>query len=157
MRLLQEYSLAGSLGNLYKSIEKLNDDYMLPNQSKDAILNPKLGNYGAYVPLLFPNEAVPKVEKLYVCGESLHSYVSDDPKTRCPLCYCKLSKELSYMTGLDATELTAASGGFVKDMVAYMITDDLEVKLWSTVSTLATLSQGGVEENDELDEKDRWE
>ncbi|KAJ9546838.1 hypothetical protein OSB04_019381 [Centaurea solstitialis] len=123
MKLLQEYSLSGSFGSLYESIAKLDDSYIMHKQTKDAILNPKLPNYGDFIPLLFPNETVPKVNKLQ----------------RVVLC--------------EAEEFIAAGNGFMKDEVAYMIKDDLEVKPWSLTYTLTTLSEFGLEDYDDLEEK----
>ncbi|KAJ9540041.1 hypothetical protein OSB04_026547 [Centaurea solstitialis] len=65
-------------------------------------------------------------KKFYVCGNSSHSYVTDDPSTICPSCHFRLNKELSYVAGSGAKRLTTEGGGFVKPLVAYMITDDLE-------------------------------
>ncbi|KAJ9555228.1 hypothetical protein OSB04_009842 [Centaurea solstitialis] len=50
-------------------------------------------------------------------------------------------------------EFIAADSGFVKDEVAYMIKDDLEVKPWSPADTLTTLSEFGLEDYDDLEEK----
>jgi len=34
-------AMVGSLGNLYESVENLNQNYMQPNQTKDVLLNPR--------------------------------------------------------------------------------------------------------------------
>ncbi|KAJ9540040.1 hypothetical protein OSB04_026546 [Centaurea solstitialis] len=147
MRLLKKDSMAGSLGNLYNSIKKLDDVYMQPNQSEDSILNPKLANYGFMSHYCSLTIMSPWLKSFtYVVIRLIHI-------TICPSCHFRLNKELSYVAGSSAKRLTTEGGGFVKPLVAYMITDDLEVTLWSTVSTLASLSGLGVEKNYDLEEK----
>jgi hypothetical protein len=41
VKLLTTNDMVGSLGNLYQSVENLNQNYMLPFQTKDALLNPR--------------------------------------------------------------------------------------------------------------------
>ncbi|MFS7960624.1 hypothetical protein Hanom_Chr08g00705241 [Helianthus anomalus] len=41
-KLFAKEPLSGSLGDLYQSIENLNDMYILQNMSKDTVLNPKM-------------------------------------------------------------------------------------------------------------------
>jgi hypothetical protein len=41
VKLLTTNDMVGSLGNLYQSVENLNPNYMLPFQTKDALLNPR--------------------------------------------------------------------------------------------------------------------
>ncbi|KAL5066729.1 hypothetical protein RYX36_017616 [Vicia faba] len=41
VKLLSANNMVGSLGNLYESVENLNQNYMQPNQTKDVLLNPK--------------------------------------------------------------------------------------------------------------------
>ncbi|KAL5066734.1 hypothetical protein RYX36_017621 [Vicia faba] len=40
VKLLGNSNMVGSIGNLYESVENLNHIYMLPNQTKDVLLNP---------------------------------------------------------------------------------------------------------------------
>jgi hypothetical protein len=41
VKLLSANGMVGSLGNLYKSVENLNQNYMLHDQTKDVLLNPR--------------------------------------------------------------------------------------------------------------------
>lgn len=41
VKLLSANGMVGSLGNLYESVENLNQNYMLPDQTKDVLLNPR--------------------------------------------------------------------------------------------------------------------
>ncbi|KAJ9540045.1 hypothetical protein OSB04_026551 [Centaurea solstitialis] len=156
-RLLKKHSMLGSLGTLYASIENLSDAYMQPNQTKDSILNPKVANYGAHVPLLLPNDDdVPMTKKnLYTCGGGCgyHNYVTDDPTATCPSCYYRMNRGLSYVTGSVATKSTTKGGGFVKGVVTYMIMDDLEVMPMSTISGITMLKKFHVTEIGDLEEK----
>ncbi|KAL8247653.1 hypothetical protein R6Q59_008869 [Mikania micrantha] len=152
IKLLRKNSMVGSLGNLYDSIENLSSTYMQPNQSKDVILNPKIANYGAHVPLLSLNADDSMNRKFYKCGSS-HVYVADDPTALCPQCKYQMSTELTYVAGESAAKEAAEGGGFVKGVVTYMVMDDLVVKPMSTISSIAMLNKFNVKEVGGLEEK----
>ncbi|KAI3748688.1 hypothetical protein L6452_11947 [Arctium lappa] len=154
IRLLKKNSMVGSLGNVYDSIENLNESYMQPNQSKDSILNPKIANNGAHVPLISlpDDDDVSMVRKYYKCY--YHSYVANDLAAVCPECKACMNTELSYVAGAVAVEETAEGGGFVKGgVVTYMIMDDLVVKPMSTISSITLLNKFKVKEIGCLEEK----
>ncbi|KAI3748685.1 hypothetical protein L6452_11944 [Arctium lappa] len=150
IRLLKKNSMVGSLGNLYDSIENLSDTYMQPNQSKDSILNPKIANHGAHVPLLLPDDDVSMARKFYKCRN--HFYVADDPNALCPQCNTCMNTELPYVAGDGAAKLAEEGGGFVKGVVTYMVMDDLVVKPMSTISSITMLNKFNVKEVGGLDE-----
>lgn len=151
IKLLKKNSMVGSLGNLYDSIENLSDTYMQPNQSKDSVLNPKIVNYGANVPLLLPNDDDLMATTYYTCRS--HSYVADDPTAVCPRCNNKMNSELSFVAGNGVVKEAAEGGGFVKGVVTYMVMDDLVVKPMSTISSITMLNKFNVKEVGALDEK----
>ncbi|KAJ9540055.1 hypothetical protein OSB04_026561 [Centaurea solstitialis] len=169
IKLLTKNAMVGSLGNLYDSVENLNDTYIQPNQNKESILNPKIANYGAEVPLLLPcNNHVPMAKKFYTCScresvtydiysSSVRStsilYVADDSTAVCPLCKACMSKAVTYVAGSGAAKVKAEGGGFVKGVVTYMIMDDLEVKPMSTISSITMLTKFNVKEIGSLEEK----
>ncbi|KAK1409501.1 hypothetical protein QVD17_36027 [Tagetes erecta] len=144
IRLLRKNSMVGSLGNLYDSIEDLSNTYMQPNQSKDAVLNPKIANCGASLPLLLPND-VSMDRKFYRCGGN-HHFVADDPTAVCPHCKHNISTEITYVAGNGAIKVAAEGGGFVKGVVTYMVMDDLVVKPMSTISSITMLNKFNVKE-----------
>ena len=52
VRLLANTSMIGSLGNLYESVENLNETYMQSKQSKETLLKPQAPSSSAQVALL---------------------------------------------------------------------------------------------------------
>ncbi|XP_024988591.1 uncharacterized protein LOC112523288 [Cynara cardunculus var. scolymus] len=153
IRLLKKKSMVGSMGNVYDSIKNLSDTYMQPNQSKECVLNPKIANYGAHVPLISlpDDDYVSMVRKFYKCYQ--HSYVADDPAVVCPECKAVMDTQLSYVADGGAAKLTAEGGGFVKGVVTYMVMDDLVVKPMSTISSITTLNEFKVKDIGGLEEK----
>ncbi|TKY50646.1 DUF674 family protein [Spatholobus suberectus] len=53
-RLLPKKDMVGSLGNLYESVENLDESYMQPNQRKDVLLKPRLPISLAEISTLLP-------------------------------------------------------------------------------------------------------
>lgn len=152
IRLLKKNSMVGSLGNLYESIEFLSNTYMQPNQSKDVVLNPRVPNYGAQVPLLLSNDDVLMSREFYRCRGN-HFYVADDPCALCPQCYALMNTKVTYVASQGAVKDSEEIGGFVKGVVTYMVMDDLEVKPMSTISSIAMLNKFNVKEVGALEEK----
>ncbi|KAI3748696.1 hypothetical protein L6452_11958 [Arctium lappa] len=151
IKLLKKYSMVGSLGNLYNNIENISDTYMQSKSSKDFILNPKIANYVAHVPLLIPNDHILMVRKFYGCYH--HLYIADDPNAICPSCKTRMNTEASYVAEASAAKVTAEGGGFVKEAVSYMVMDDLEVKPMSTISSITMLNKFNVKKIGDLEEK----
>ncbi|KAL8544727.1 hypothetical protein ACS0TY_005090 [Phlomoides rotata] len=65
IRLLGKQRMVGSLANLYKSIETLNECYIQPNKTKDTLLKPVSPLPGYSVPLLSIKEAPATVKNFY--------------------------------------------------------------------------------------------
>ena len=153
---------AGSLGNLYKSIENLNDIYLKPNQ-KESLLKPKLPSSGPEFPLLLPEASSSAPTNYYRCSNpsaSRCNYVTDAPSAKCPHCNYSMSIRLSWVVGPAASSSSKASGdegGYVKGVVTYMVMDDLVVKPMSTISCI-TLIKFNEKEIGDLEEKviDIW-
>ncbi|XP_062113865.1 uncharacterized protein LOC133824869, partial [Humulus lupulus] len=84
------------------------------------------------------------------------------PKSHCPGCKTLMNKGLTYVSP-PATQVGSSSssssfgadqsGGFVRGVVTYMITDDLDVKPMSTISSIALLNSFNVKEICSLQEK----
>ncbi|XP_016466347.2 uncharacterized protein LOC107789093 [Nicotiana tabacum] len=147
-KLLKEKEMkCGCLPNLYASVENLNDKYIQSNQCKDILLEPKssAGNITS-VPFLLLNDVLTSQKTFYCCSNSsAHFTVSDDPSALCPTCRCAMSRNLTYVAPPDSNEAkAAATGGFVKDVMTYMVTDDLVVKPMSTISSIALLNKFSV-------------
>ncbi|CAL2258841.1 unnamed protein product [Prunus armeniaca] len=155
--------MVGCLGKLYGSLENLNDTYLQPNLNKDVLLKPKklptpIGGPHQLLPTLTDGESNGK--RLYTCQSCQPSsysysgevcYVADDPKAICPKCHNFISKHLTYV----ARQVVAAcskGGGFVREAVTYMITDDLEVKPMSVISSIALLKNFDVRDVRSIEE-----
>ncbi|GMP63511.1 hypothetical protein CsSME_00025163 [Camellia sinensis var. sinensis] len=52
VRLLANTSMIGSLGNLYESVENLNETYMQSNQSKETVETPSTIKFGTSCPFV---------------------------------------------------------------------------------------------------------
>ncbi|KAI3517312.1 hypothetical protein L1887_16526 [Cichorium endivia] len=161
MKLLAEETIIGSLGDLYQSIENLNDMYILQNKSKDTVLNPTPSTHVPHQDLLlFPIDLPTTVErKFYRCSANNHRcrYVADEPKAVCRNCGYLMSEEVAYVAlGAAKVATTPATGevGFVKGVVTYMVMDDLAVKPMSTISTITLLNRLSIKDVCVLEEKE---
>ncbi|XP_024163371.1 uncharacterized protein LOC112170340 isoform X1 [Rosa chinensis] len=151
VRLLSKNGMVGSLGKLYESFENLNDMYMQPNLNREILLKPK-------EPAGVPNNLglLTNVESptIYHCSRrgysDNHQYVSDDPKATCPSCPCKMSAKASYVSPAGVTK---TEEGFVKGVVTYIVTDDLEVKPNVTIASILQLERFNVKCICDLEEK----
>ncbi|KAF7131534.1 hypothetical protein RHSIM_Rhsim09G0159300 [Rhododendron simsii] len=128
VEVLKKQTMVGTLGNLYESIENLNETYFQPNTSKQSLLNPK-------APIGF-GQCSGCSQKVYACNNSdddeynqYHPYVSNDPEALCPDCNLGMWREAVYVAREEGeeAELAAGDGGFVKGVVAHMVMDDLVV------------------------------
>ncbi|PWA61250.1 hypothetical protein CTI12_AA376630 [Artemisia annua] len=155
-KLLAKEPLSGCLGDLYQSIENLNDVYILQNKTKETILNPKSSTYVFDQDLLLiPKELPPTERKIYRCL-SRCKYITSEQKTVCPNCRCLMSDEVTYVT-TEAAKMAAKAAeevGFVKGVVTYMVMDDLAVKPMSTISTIALLNKLSIKDVCDLAEKE---
>ncbi|CAI0426432.1 unnamed protein product [Linum tenue] len=159
-KLLSTDNMVGCLGNLYKSIEDLSGAFIQPTQSKVAILNPKsLSCPAMNNTLLLPNhennESAAK-RKIYLFTRR-EIFVTDNPQAICRHCNQAMSYEAKF---IDAAPKNVAEienreedGGFVKGAVIYMVMDNLEVRPFSTISTITLLNEFGIGEVGSLQEK----
>ncbi|KAL7127212.1 hypothetical protein ABFS83_14G240400 [Erythranthe nasuta] len=153
--LVGKQQMVGSLGNLYESIENLNESYIQPNKNKDTFLKPVIPpTSGSSVPLLALEDS-PSVRALYRCPQSCNNYgyVSDDPTALCPSCRRLMNMAMDYVAPPVKNESSGEEGGFVKGVVTYMVMDDLVVNPMSTISSLTLLSKFNVKEVGALQEK----
>lgn len=91
VKLLTKQSMVGTLGNLYDSIENLNETYFQPNKTKQSLLSPKAPTGSLGVSSLFLLDDISNIvaKKFYVCpnyrsSTHSHSYVSDVRNITCP-------------------------------------------------------------------------
>ena len=161
--LFEKQGIQGSFGNIYESIENLGSIYLQPSVNKDTLLRPKvqISGGGTGPPLLLQNiESSSTFMKLYSCARSssaCDSYLAYDFSAICPSCGDVMNHE-KYMVDPptpSATETSSSSTerGYVKELVTFMVTDDLVVKPMSTISTITLLNKFNVQEFGALEEK----
>ncbi|XP_047331656.1 uncharacterized protein LOC124935254 [Impatiens glandulifera] len=151
--------MVGCLSNLYKSVEILDQTYIQNGQNKDSLLKPS--PLISQTHLLLPNVVpTPKWNniKIYKCSYSSCSYPNfyvKDPNQRCR-CGNKMSclEDPDVLFGKEAAAVIRNEGsGFVKDMMTYMVMDNLEIKPMSTISGICLLNQFNVKDVRNLEEK----
>ncbi|XP_048140255.1 uncharacterized protein LOC125316289 [Rhodamnia argentea] len=138
IRLLDKTRMVGSLGNLYSSVEKLNDVDM-KSSKKDILLKPKAPASLSKIPfLLLETSSVNSTPKTYYrCSSRSHNsysyYAAEDCHAICPQCRNYMSSTLTLSKSPGAASSASAAelddkGGFVQGVATYMVMDDLEVE-----------------------------
>ncbi|KAI4966124.1 hypothetical protein ZWY2020_046453 [Hordeum vulgare] len=97
-------SMAGSVGNLYSSVERLEGSYLRPGFGKDALLCPAV----EASPLLrLPVPPAPAPRTFFMCGttnqfnyQGCRGYVSDTRGARCPACGNEMATQSQYVAAL---------------------------------------------------------
>jgi hypothetical protein len=80
--------MVGSLGNLYQSVENLDQKYMLPNPTKDVLLNPRAQSFSTEISgFLAQNDDNDEETKLYMCPNKCKFDVTNYNTTRCSAIY----------------------------------------------------------------------
>ncbi|XP_062114748.1 uncharacterized protein LOC133825871 [Humulus lupulus] len=153
IKLLTKNGMVGCLGNLYSSIEKLDETYIQPNQNKGKVLNPKHpASSGAQLPLLLSDTEAVASNKIYMCP-GYHRNASHDPLAVCPQCDKYMNVEINCIVPDLCEEVSSGGGGFVKGLVTYMVMDNLVVEPMSTISGITLLSKFNVKEVGALEER----
>ncbi|XWS07830.1 hypothetical protein CRYUN_Cryun41cG0026100 [Craigia yunnanensis] len=68
IRLLKRANMVGSIGNLYQSLENLDETYLQHNQYKNLLLKPNMPHFVIGIPLMFPDTGQdPAERKFYNC------------------------------------------------------------------------------------------
>ncbi|XP_062157058.1 uncharacterized protein LOC133864673 [Alnus glutinosa] len=157
-KLLQKQNMLGCLYSLYESIENLREIfYIQPDQDKQFLLNPKVAISGAEIPLLLPSVVQSNSSrKIYRC-KSNHGYVSLDKRSICPECKSSMTMEVSYVdppSDIKASTSSINEGGYVKELITYIVMDDLDVKPMSTISAITLLGKFDVRDVGAVVEKE---
>ncbi|KAG7947228.1 hypothetical protein I3843_14G083000 [Carya illinoinensis] len=126
--LLRDNDLApgsGSLGTVHESVQNLDPSYLLPNQTKGSLLNPK-----------------PAFQSSTLTPPLLQNFISPHQESRSTFCY-----DSSYGRQNDTEP------GYVKGVVTYMVMDDLTVKPMSTISSITRLNNLKIKDLGSVQEK----
>ncbi|CAH1430566.1 unnamed protein product [Lactuca virosa] len=138
--------MVGSLGQLKESVEILNQAYFQPGIRKDDIVNPKT-TFNGNMPLLSNDASMddePYTPKtLYSCGALMNFRLT-------PAGPPKKDDEAAMK---EAERKKVLQGGYVKEVVTYMVMDNLVVKPMSTISSITLINSFGVNDLNQLEEK----
>ncbi|KAB2063644.1 hypothetical protein E1A91_A10G233400v1 [Gossypium mustelinum] len=156
IRLLTKEQMVGSLGNLYDSLENMNDTYIHSPANKDTLLKPIVPNNAANVPPLLPTIESSKPIGIYLCGNYYYRgncgfYVSNDSKSICPSCKNVMTQTATIVNPRKGSSTN--EGGYVKGVVTYIIMDDLVVTPMSAISCFTLLNKFNIKDVGVLEEK----
>ena len=162
----------GSLGSLYEGARALDDAFVASAPpDRDALLSPALPS--AAVTLLLGEGALPPPPppppppRYFRCaGAEYYSScrgnptsVTDVSGTPCPVCRQPMTVEMQWAPGDAHGRLARAreasgedAGGYVKEVVTYLVMDDLTVAPMSTISAIMLLKKFSVKDCSALEE-----
>lgn len=174
IRLLNKYAMVGCVGNLYESVESLDETYMQPNQSKNVLLKPRASiissaEISGLLPSNYRDDHPNNISRFYRCSDH-YGYVTCNNQTRCPhqryndgyeeyggnsICNKFMSTEMVCVGEKPAEEnhVFPNENGFVKEVVTYMVMDDLVIQPMSTISSITLLNKFNIKEVGALQEK----
>jgi hypothetical protein len=153
---LSKNGMVGSLGNLYHSVENLADNYMEQDQAKDVLLNPRAPVSSREISGLLPandedaNNIGAGGNIFYRCAYNCSYDVTCDSTTRCSRA---MTSQVNYVGKKVVEENVSVQKGFVKDVVTFMVMDDLVVQPMSTISSITLLNKFNIKEVGSLQEK----
>ncbi|GLJ10628.1 hypothetical protein SUGI_0132050 [Cryptomeria japonica] len=146
----------GSVSNLYDSMEILPSQFM--STDKSQLLDPK------FVTSYSNNSLRIEGGKYYVCSSNMSysSSTTHNISTRnTDICVCgnrinclvQLRQNTNTTTGSSSQTGGEGSSGYVKEMLIFIITDDLKIKGSSTITSITLLNQLNVKDLTELEER----
>ncbi|KAM0860675.1 hypothetical protein ACQ4PT_046356 [Festuca glaucescens] len=164
VKLLTAETMVGSVGNLYHSVDNLDDTYICRDDAKIDLLTPSAGCPGAE--LLQLEAPPPESVDIYRCNSSIHSYpncrsyMTKVNGATCQNCRGKMTTKLVEIVdpaagSVGAAVSSAAPGGagFVQGIVTYTVMDDLKVAPMSSISGISLLNTFGVTNISSLNER----
>ncbi|KAK2966152.1 hypothetical protein RJ640_018405 [Escallonia rubra] len=138
-----------SISNLYKSILSLDVERHIKSQDlKDMLLEPMLAQNFLCENQILPIREV-EAPPLFYVFDYLFPYLTDKPINRS----CVPCSEVTYIDPKNPTGGTTVVGGFIKGPATFMVTDDLTVTPFSSLSIISALNRlniplGDVEERE---------
>ncbi|KAK3137682.1 hypothetical protein QOZ80_5BG0455840 [Eleusine coracana subsp. coracana] len=141
-KLVSAGTMHGSVGRLYQSVDHIGASYLLPGADKAELLQPGVLHPDARDLLLLPHAAgdeerhLPRF-KMFTCAAQCVT-VTMERGAACPQCKQGMATEMAFvlpsapaasggLAGNGGTAVGEESGGYVKGLVTYMVTDGLEV------------------------------
>ncbi|XP_074586824.1 uncharacterized protein LOC141842688 [Curcuma longa] len=155
VKLLSKDRMEGSIHNLYKSIQELDDSYLQTSEGKSTLLNP-IRSISPFLLLPGPSSSSSSSKNVYFqcIYASCHAYVSKVNGVLCPSCKTyRMTKQMTYVEGDERENSVEPNAGFVKGVVTYTIMDDLTVTPMSSISSITLLSKFNVKNLNALVER----
>jgi hypothetical protein len=158
VKLLGTNGMVGSLGNLYESVENLNQNYMQPNQTKEVLLNPRADSSSTEIAGFLTQNNVNDEEeegiKFYMCPYKCNFAAVYEPGL-VGTCGHSMNREVRCIGKRKVDEKRACNikSGFVKDVITFMVMDNLVIQPMSTISSITLLNKFNVKEIGTLEEK----
>ncbi|KAJ3683302.1 hypothetical protein LUZ60_013529 [Juncus effusus] len=155
IKLLSKEEMKGSIGDLYSSLQQLDESYLLSSEKKHSLLNPPVVStpISKTNTLFLPAPPV-TIKKFYRCSYDGSLYVTDKFGTICPSCKRTsgtMNQEVQYVAGKTGEE--GGELGVVKGVVTYSIMDDLSVEPMSTISSITLLNKFQIKDLSSLQER----
>jgi hypothetical protein len=173
VKLISAGTMQGSIGRLYQSVDNIGASYLQPNKDKSDLLQPKVLHPDARELLLLqgggdgkssPSSSPLARFKMYTCA-GYCATATMEAKAACPQCKQAMATEVTFVLPSAVPKAASASaseaggsggddtGGYVKGLVTYMVTDGLEVTPMSAISSITLISKFSVNKDVELAEK----
>ncbi|KAB2010562.1 hypothetical protein ERO13_D10G220060v2 [Gossypium hirsutum] len=144
VRLLGKQRTVGCLGNIYESIENLNDYYYMKSAATKVILLKPMSKY----------------TNLYWCKNHQNynggtAYVANHPTAACPSCghYFMKSNDVLFVNPTNNGVPDSGEEAFIKRAATFMILDDLVVRPMYTNSIITLLDKFNIKDVNDLEEK----
>ncbi|BAF03973.2 Os01g0154300 [Oryza sativa Japonica Group] len=152
INLLTKEHMVGSIANVFDSVEKLDADHVISNESKEPYLKPMVAP-GALCPLQQLIDAQLDTDtSFFTCEGKLNhyhgirvacGYFTVMKGSICPKCGYAMEKAMAHVKAT----------GFVVGTARYTVKDDLSIVPASSVSTISLLAQCGVKDLSTLQER----
>ncbi|KAG6644052.1 hypothetical protein I3843_08G028300 [Carya illinoinensis] len=160
-RFLKNEDTAGCLQSLYDSVVNLSDTFIRQGVSKDLVLKPRAVTSGATDSLLLPRVESYTFRKFYRCRNSncMSTYGVYKSTRSAKNCYvCNSSPNQMHEVSLSVEEVISEnkeSGNFsfVKEIVPYMVMDDLRMKPMSSNTFITLLNEYNLKDVGAIEEK----
>ncbi|GLJ10608.1 hypothetical protein SUGI_0131700 [Cryptomeria japonica] len=145
----------GSVSNLYDSIEKMPSEFMKTDKSQ--LLDPK------FVTPYSNNSLKIEGGNYYVCSNSYTIPIHNISTNSEDICICggrinrlvQLRQKATVTVNQSSGKINQTTGhsGYVKEMLTFIITDDLKIKPSSTITGITFLNQLNIKDLTDLEER----
>ncbi|KAJ0764318.1 hypothetical protein HanPI659440_Chr08g0290731 [Helianthus annuus] len=181
IELIGSNQMVGCLGKLKDSVESFNGNYLQPGIKKNDIFHPKTVFNGDTFLLSYDHASshdqsgaskavyrcanAAKIKINYSChydygysnNNTCQSNVTLHANTICPNCSRSMNDPMTVVMPKEVLEtkepVKEKNAGYVKEVVTYMVMDDLVVKPMSTISSITLINKFGVKDLSQLEEK----